>query len=249
MAYTKELNIYERMSFVENELPQIAKGMEIGKGKNSYKAVGEATVLNAVKPLEFEYRIKSLPIKREVIKQECYETELEGYTKRLFFISIKTTFRFINLDNTADYVDIESLGDGTDPLDKASGKAQTYADKFALLKAYKAITGEDTDNSHSDVDEEREKKAYKKYQPKPESTPRNNDEMVAEGVKRGIAVLEHKCDKAGNDSGVIKSQFLKKHNWNSMKDITFKDNLEFKILMAEIKELVDSNEEMKEVGI
>ena len=84
---------------------------------------------------------------------------------------------------------------------------------------------------------------------KPKKEYSNNDEMVAEGVKRGIAMLEHKCDKAGNDSGVIKFQFLKKHSWNSMKDISFKDNLEFKILMAEITELVDTNEEMKEVGI
>jgi len=88
-----------------------------------------------------------------------------------------------------------------------------------------------------------------KPQPKPKKEYSNNDDMVAEGIRKGIAMLEKLFDKAGNDSGVIKSQFLKKHNWNSMKDILFKDNLEFKILMAEIKELVDTNEEMKEVGI
>ena len=84
---------------------------------------------------------------------------------------------------------------------------------------------------------------------KPKKEYSNNDEMVAEGVKRGIAMLEHKCDKAGDDSGVIKKQFLKKHNWSSMEKITFKDNTEFKILMAEITELVETNKDMKEVGI
>ena len=42
-----------------------------------------------------------------------------------------------------------TYGDGVDTQDKAPGKAMTYADKYALLKAYKIVTGEDPDQQHS----------------------------------------------------------------------------------------------------
>ena len=34
--------------------------------------------------------------------------------------------------------------------DKAPGKAMTYADKYALMKAYKMVTGDDPDQNASD---------------------------------------------------------------------------------------------------
>ncbi len=224
MNYTKEMNIYERMSEIENQLGIIAKDMEIGSGKNAYKAVGEATVLNAVKPLEYQYRIKSLPIKREVVKQECYETVLEGYTKRLFFISIKTTFRFVNLDNTSEFVDVESLGDGTDPLDKGSGKAQTYADKNALLKAYKMISGEDTDNTHSNKYENEQKKDYK--------------EVKQNAILKGKLVIDKELDLPANlpyrDEAI--KNVCAMYGWKSWEAITFKNNEEFKKIFALVKQ-------------
>ena len=42
-----------------------------------------------------------------------------------------------------------SIADGLDPADKGSGKAMTYADKYALMKAYKIMTGDDPDQYHS----------------------------------------------------------------------------------------------------
>ena len=59
------------------------------------------------------------------------------------------TLRIVNLDNTSEYVDIESFGRGLDPGDKGFGKASTYARKYALLNAYKIATGEDPDESKS----------------------------------------------------------------------------------------------------
>ena len=63
------------------------------------------------------------------------------------FIRVRTTYRFVNIDNPAEFIEIETLGDGVDPQDKASGKAQTYADKYALLKCYKIPTGDDPDQA------------------------------------------------------------------------------------------------------
>ena len=59
------------------------------------------------------------------------------------------TVRFVNVDKPEEYIDITTYGDGVDSQDKAPGKAMTYGDKYALLKAYKIITGDDPDQTAS----------------------------------------------------------------------------------------------------
>jgi hypothetical protein len=53
------MNIYEKLSAISNELSTVAKNLEVGFGANKYKAVGEADVLKAVKPLEAKYKVYS----------------------------------------------------------------------------------------------------------------------------------------------------------------------------------------------
>ena len=62
---------------------------------------------------------------------------------------IETTYRFVNLDNPSEYIETTVYGDGLDTGDKAPGKAMTYADKYALMKAYKLSTGDDPDKEAS----------------------------------------------------------------------------------------------------
>ena len=47
-------------------------------------------------------------------------------------------------------MEITTYGDGVDSQDKAPGKAMTYSDKYALLKAYKIQTGDDPDQNASE---------------------------------------------------------------------------------------------------
>ena len=63
---------------------------------------------------------------------------------------VETTYRFVNVDNPEEYIEVIAYGDGVDTQDKAPGKAMTYADKYALLKAYKIITGDDPDQQASE---------------------------------------------------------------------------------------------------
>lgn len=153
----KSLNIYQRLALITAELDRVKKGLtvEMGGGK-SYKAVSEGDVLDAVKPLEEKYRVYSKPLKRDVIESGTIENEKidyktkEKYTTKQLFMRVKVLYRFINIDNPSDYSDTESLGDGVDSQDKAPGKAMTYADKYALLKAYKIETGDDPDAKGSE---------------------------------------------------------------------------------------------------
>ena len=147
------MNIYEKMLNITSEIKNVSKNLEVGVGKNAYKAVGEADVLFAVKQLEQKYKVYSYPCHREVIDRAILETEKEyngNVTKgNQIFLRIDTTYRFVNIENPEEYIEIATYGDGIDTQDKAVGKAMTYADKYALLKAYKIITGEDPDQEHS----------------------------------------------------------------------------------------------------
>lgn len=150
------MNIFEKMGAITNELGPIAKNLQVGDERKptSYKAVGEADVLAAVKPLEAKYRIFSYPCSREIVDSDTltvtktYNKETTETTK--FFLRLKTVYRFVDMDKPDDYIDITAYGDGVDPNDKAPGKAMTYSDKYALLKAYKAVTGDDPDQDGSE---------------------------------------------------------------------------------------------------
>ena len=140
------LNIFQRMSAVTIEMNTVAKNLTVGFGNSKYKAVGEADVLAAVKPLEAKYGIYSYPVSRSVIDSGM----IEGEKSNRMFMRIETVYRFVNIDNPTEYIDITTYGDGVDSQDKAPGKAMTYGDKYALLKAYKIQTGDDPDQSASE---------------------------------------------------------------------------------------------------
>lgn len=147
------MNIYEKLLNITSEIKNVNKNLEVGIGKNAYKAVGEADVLAAVKTLEAKYKVYSYPCKREVIDRAIFETEKEyqgTVTKgNQIFLRIETTYRFVNVEKPEEFIEITTYGDGIDTQDKSVGKAMTYADKYALLKAYKIITGDDPDQDHS----------------------------------------------------------------------------------------------------
>lgn len=144
------MNIYEKLSAISLEITNVNKNLNVGVGKNQYKAVGEADVLAAVRPAEAKYRVYSYPVSRTIVESGTIEdTNYNGEVKKKIFERIEVTYRFVNIDKPEEYVDITSYGDGIDSGDKSVGKAMTYADKYALLKAYKIITGEDPDQEES----------------------------------------------------------------------------------------------------
>ena len=148
-------NIYQRMSAITDEINRVAKNLTVGEGKFEYKAAGEADILAAVKPAEAKHGIYSYPLEREIIETNVLtniSTDYKGNSveKKQLFMRIRVVYRFINVDNPDQYIDIVSYGDGIDPGDKGCGKAMTYADKYALMKAYKIETGDDPDQNPSE---------------------------------------------------------------------------------------------------
>lgn len=151
MIDVKEMKIFEKMAAIAKEVGVVAKNLsvETGKGKG-YKAVSEGDVLASIKPLEDKYGVYSYPISRRIVDSGTMVSTLrDGSEKKQLYLRIETTYRFVNLDNPADTMEVMTYGDGVDSQDKAPGKAMTYADKYALLKAYKIQTGDDPDQEAS----------------------------------------------------------------------------------------------------
>lgn len=189
------MNIYEKMSAITEELTAVAKNLSVGEGKSSYKAVGEADVLAAVKPLEVKHKVYSYPVSRRIVQEDILTTTstYQGNTKETnkLFMRLETVYRFVNTENPEEYIDITTYGDGVDSQDKAPGKAMTYSDKYALLKAYKIITGEDPDQYKSE-----ESKITRKTQ----NAMTYRDKVIITAQELGISFKELAKDYGLNGS-------------------------------------------------
>ena len=144
------MNIYEKMMKITNELGVIEKGLKVEVSKTrSYKAVSERDILDAIKPLEEKYKVYSYPVNRKIVDSGNLVSETDYGTKNTTYLRIETEYAFINIEKPDESITITTYGDGMDTGDKAPGKAMTYADKYALMKAYKISTGDDPDKEAS----------------------------------------------------------------------------------------------------
>lgn len=182
MEENKKMNIYEKMAAITAELRTVAKNLDVKAGGGSYKAVSERDILDAVKPLEEKYGIYSYPCDREILESANLESEntYNGKTtiKTTFFTRIKTTYKFVNVEKPEENITTITFAEGIDPQDKGSGKAMTYSDKYALMKAYKISTGDDPDQESSK--DERYSVTRTKHPQQPQA-PQGNHAHVCTG--------------------------------------------------------------------
>lgn len=145
------MNIYQRMSAITKDLEVVAKNLSVdtGNGK-SYKAVSERDIIDAVKPYEAKHGVYSYPFERNIIESQMLEQETKYGTRTQFYTKLETVYRFVNIDEPSEFIDIKSYSVGLDSGDKGDGKAMTYGDKYALMKAYKISTGDDPDAKASE---------------------------------------------------------------------------------------------------
>lgn len=182
------MNIYEKMASITAELETVAKNLNVSTGGNkSYKAVSERDILDAVKPLEEKYKIYSYPVYRETVESERLESESEyngKVTKKTtFYTRLKTTYRFVDVEKPNDYIETTVFSVGIDSQDKGDGKAMTYADKYALMKAYKISTGDDPDQVASfDTD----------YKPNRTAKKANDDSVFCVDCRKTITEFPKK---------------------------------------------------------
>lgn len=191
-----ELNIYQRMSAITAEITAVAKNLNVGFGQSQYKATGEADVLAAVKPIEAKHGVYSYPYKREIIESAVLTSvDSRGNERKQQFMRVMTVYRFVNVDKPDEYIDITSYGDGVDPQDKAPGKSCTYSDKYALLKAYKIITGEDPDQYMSEELKGKAEKPQKPVRATKKAEPKDVTPLEGEPVRDAMNAPDGMTDE------------------------------------------------------
>ena len=138
-----ELNLYQKMAYIEHYAPIVGKMLTVELNKSSkYKAVAIQDVQDALKPLEMAYGVKSIHNKMEVLESKIIEKETKYGTQITHFARVKQISKYVNVDNPSEYEVIEGMGDGLDSGDKTINKAETYAIKNILKKAYNLITSD-----------------------------------------------------------------------------------------------------------
>jgi hypothetical protein len=133
------LNLHQRMAAVMQAVTYIQKESKQGM---QYKIVSHDKVTAKVRPALLANGVIYYPIRCDTA-QNGNRTECN------------MTVRFANIDDPQDFIDVESCGHGIDTQDKGPGKAQSYAVKYALLKALGLETGDDADHDsieHNRVD-------------------------------------------------------------------------------------------------
>lgn len=204
-----ELNIFQRMAVISAEMSTVAKNLTVGEGRSKYKAVSERDIIDAVKPLEAKYGVYSYPSSRRVLESNLLESEVtyDGRTtkKTTFMTRIETTYRFVNVDKPEEFIEIVSFAEGIDPQDKGSGKAMTYADKYALMKAYKISTGDDPDQEASQPTEYKKASKPMVFDPAKGSGYRNM--LLIELQSRGIDVNAYASEKGLNKETTAERYF------------------------------------------
>lgn len=136
-----DMNIYEKISAIMQDVQYLTKDDQVKFGTTSYKALSEEKVTGIMRT--------------ELIKHKLVIYPIQQSASRIGQIThVDVMYRLVNVENPEEYIDIASCGDGADSQDKGSGKAMTYAFKYMWLRAFALPTGEDPDKiSSAELDE------------------------------------------------------------------------------------------------
>lgn len=141
---------------VMKEVKNIEKGLTVGSGKSTYKAMSDSMVRNEVKKAMTDNGLCILPISvKATVKIDRWE-EADSYnngamkTKQSAFTEAHT--KYLLLHESGESIELAGYGHGVDTQDKGAGKATTYALKNVILDTFLIIKGDDidTDKTHSD---------------------------------------------------------------------------------------------------
>lgn len=135
--------VYSKILKVMADVKHLKKDDTVSYKTTSYKGISEEHVTKAVRAAMIKHGLVMLPVK---INHEMRDIPTE---RSLMHLSIMDNEYDIVDADTGESVRVMASGAGVDTQDKSPGKAQTYAGKYALLKAFLIPTGDDPDRTAS----------------------------------------------------------------------------------------------------
>lgn len=135
------MSIYQKILAVMKDVQYLAKDDTVQFNATKYKAITEEKVTTAVRDSMVRNGLVIIPT--SVI-----------WSRNGNITHVDTTYDLVDAE-TGEKASVASSGDGYDTQDKGSGKALTYAFKYALLRTFAIPTGEDPDKiSSAQIDAE-----------------------------------------------------------------------------------------------
>lgn len=149
----KPQNIVEAINQVMTEVKNVEKNTTVGAGRNAYKGVSDKDVKEVLQPAMARAGLAIIPANIE------HKTDIERWTentqygekqKQQVFTEVKVTYKLVH--SSGESLELQGIGHGIDPQDKAPGKACTYSLKMTLMYLFLVPSGhiDDTDTEHSD---------------------------------------------------------------------------------------------------
>ena len=147
-----DLNIYQRINEVKKEVTYVKKDANV----QGYKAVSHDQVTAVLK----ESMVKNGIIITQSLKESKSEEtgQLTGKGAKWAMYTATYLIRFVNIDKPEDHFIVEVESQALDFGDKASGKAMSYAIKYAMLKTFGLETGEDDEGRQDGFKAKQEEK-------------------------------------------------------------------------------------------
>ena len=136
------MNIYQRINAVRKAIGYVQKDKAVSTGGGSYKAVTHDAVTGMVRASLIEHGVVIVP---SVLTATFHQKEPEA-KQRLYEATYQ--IEFVNIDDPADRIVTNQNAHALDNGDKAPGKAQSYATKYAILKLFNIETGEDEESRY-----------------------------------------------------------------------------------------------------
>lgn len=136
---TNELALYKKLLVIQKSIDEFVKDNQVGEGKQSYKAVSSEQVLDKVRPLLNELQLLLLP---EVTSANVIVGTTSTGTAR-FLTELTMRMTWVDTESGATltqgwYAQGVDLGG-----EKGVGKANTYAEKYYLMKVFHVPTPKD----------------------------------------------------------------------------------------------------------
>ena len=151
-AMERAMNIYQRINEVRKKVTYVRKDAKV----IGYKAVSHDQVTAVLREMLVEHGIV---MAQSLISSTCAETgDLTAKGTKWLMYTAQYNIRFINIDDPKDFLEVVTEAQALDTGDKASGKAMSYAIKYAMLKTFSLETGENEEGRQDDFKKGREDK-------------------------------------------------------------------------------------------
>jgi len=140
-----ELNIYQRINAVMQEVQYVQKDKQISGGGANYKAVTHDQVISVARAALVNHGVMIYPNQIEGGFLQMRDVNATPNPIKMGLYAGKYEINFVGVDK-GDKITATVEAHANDNGDKAPGKALTYATKAAILKVLCLETGEDEES-------------------------------------------------------------------------------------------------------